>query len=157
MLKLLPNMLTVISLDCGILLGLQLVILTTWKMLNVSSLGLNYTRPSEYQYYLLKYVHVHHYYAIHRQWKGDWGTKAPAHFKSLSLDLIFYHRKFSSQLIRVYLPSPLMPILLLLTTYMLFGISLIFCLLCLFLCFLDIDYADDISCFLIVKIYSKWP
>ena len=25
---------------------------------------------------------------------------------------------------------------------MLFGISLIFCLLCLFLCFLDIDYAD---------------
>ena len=29
---------------------------------------------------------------------------------------------------------------------MLFGISLIFCLLCLFLCFLDMDYAD-ISCF----------
>ena len=25
---------------------------------------------------------------------------------------------------------------------MLFGISLIFCLLCLFLCFLDMDYAD---------------
>ena len=29
---------------------------------------------------------------------------------------------------------------------MLFGISLTFCLLCLFLCFLDMDYAD-ISCF----------
>ena len=29
---------------------------------------------------------------------------------------------------------------------MLIGISLIFCLLCLFLCFLDMDYAD-ISCF----------
>ena len=29
---------------------------------------------------------------------------------------------------------------------MLFGISLIFCLLCLFLCFLDMDYADISLC-----------
>ena len=37
---------------------------------------------------------------------------------------------------------------------MVFGTFLIFCLLCLFLCFLDMDYAD-ISCFLIAKIYRK--
>ena len=35
---------------------------------------------------------------------------------------------------------------------MLFGISLIFCLLCLFLCFLDMDYADISDCVILQKI-----